>query len=249
MPIPLRFLPTMLLKITDNHWRKSCEQDDTSMSSTMTVERPSSTKQGQSTIDDNATTTSRRSVRFCMEKNEYFSNNVICEEDLRELWYRSSECSHFRSYTAYVAKEIVKAEARSRAPLSYERVMTHTYLCCVKAKSEQGNVLTADEFEHLVRWTELAAIRFGLEKWSIPSIADDRFYRRRSVIDMVMEAQKLCQDDLVSMDECVADSCARRSRPMRLFARILAEAQAVAVRNDLYKENENVGQRRRRPRL
>jgi hypothetical protein len=233
MPIPSRFLPTMLLKITDTHWGKSCEQDDTSVSSTITVEGRSSTKQEEWTTDDDATTTSRRRVRFCMAKNESFSNNVMCEEDLRELWYKSSDFKHFRSFTSHVAKEITKAEARIRAPFSFERVMTHTYLACIKATSEQGNVLTADEFEHLVRWAEVASSRFGMEKWSIRSIAHDRSYRRSLIRDMVMEAQNHCQGDFVNMDLYVADSCAAISRPMRLFSRTLAEAQAVAIRNDI----------------
>jgi hypothetical protein len=233
MPIPSRFLPTMLLKITDTHRRKSCEQDDTSTSSTMTVERLSSTKQEEFTTDDDATARRRRSVSFCMAKNEYFSNNVMCEEDLRELWYKSSDFNHFRAFTRHVADEIAKVEARSRAPCSYERVMTNTYLACIRATSEQGNVLTADEFKQLVRWAEVNTVRVGMEKWSIRSIAKDRSYRKSLMRAMVMETQKQCQDDFVSMDFNVADSCAAISRPLILFSRTLAEAQAVAVRNDL----------------
>jgi hypothetical protein len=234
MPISRRFLPTMLLKITDTHWGKSREQDDTSVSSTVTVEGPSPTKQEEWTTDDDTTTSSRRGVSFCMAKNESFSNNVMCEEDLRDLWYNSSDFKHFRSFTRHVAKEITKAEARSMAPLSFERVMTHTYLACIRATSEQGNVLTTDEFEQLVRWANVASGRFGMEKWSIRSIAHDRSYRRSLITDMVMEAQNHCQNDFVSMDLNFADSCAAISRPMRLFSRTLAQAQAVAIRrNDL----------------
>jgi hypothetical protein len=238
MPIPRRFLPAMLLKITDTHRGKSCEQDDTSVASTVTVEQEEWT-----TDDDDAiTSSSRRSVRFCMAKNESFSNNIMCEEDVFELWYKSSDFKHFRSFTSHMAKEITKLEARSRAPKGFERVMTHTYLACIKATSEQGNVLTADEFEHLVRWAK--ASRFGMEKWSIRPIAHDRSYRKSLIRDMVMEAQNHCQDDFVSMDLNVADSCADISRPLRLFSRTLAEAQAAAIRNDLSLEDENEGRLR-----
>jgi hypothetical protein len=231
MPISRRYLPAMFMQITDNH---RCEQDDASVSSTMTVERRSSMKQEESTNDDAATSSgSRRSVHFCMAKNESFSNNAMCKEDLKELWYRNSEFKHFRAYTMYVAKEITKAEAFSKAPLSYERVMTHTYRACCKAMSDQDKVLTTDEFKHLVRWAEVATSRLGLEKWSIRSVGHDRSFRRSLMTDMVLEAQSNYQDDFVSMDDYVAESCANISRPMRLFARTLAEAQAVAARNDL----------------
>jgi hypothetical protein len=228
----------MILKITDTHrGGKSCDEDDTSMASTISVEGESSTKEEEEWTtddddDDDATnSSSRRSVRFCTAKNESFSNTVICEEDVFELWYKSSDLRHFRSFTSQMAKEINKAEERSRVPLSFEQVMTHTYLACVKATSEQGNVLTADEFEHLVRWAN--ASRFGMEKWSIRPIAHDRSYRKSLIRDMVMEAQNHCQCDFFSMDLNVADSCADISRPLRLFSRTLAEAQAAAIRNDL----------------
>jgi hypothetical protein len=224
----------MVVQITDNHLRESYEQDDASMSSTMTVDRQSSTtKQEEPTSDYDATTSSRRSVSFCMEKNESFSNNAMCKEDLRELWYEKSEFKRIRNFAMYVAKEISKSEALCKAPFSYERVLVQTYLSCCKATSEQGNVLTADEFKHLVRWAEVAKSRLGLEKWSIRSIKHDRSYRRSMMMDMVMEAQNNYQDDVVRMDVYVADSCAAISRPMRLFSRTLAEAQAVAAHNDL----------------
>jgi hypothetical protein len=233
MPITRRYIPTVVcLQITDNHKRKSYEQDDASTSSTITVDsRSFTTKQEESTTDYDATSR-RRNIRFCMAKNESFSNNVMCKEDLKELWYENSEFKHFRHFTMYVAKEITKVEARSKATLSYERVMARTYLSCCKATSEQGNVLTAVEFNHLVRWAEVATSRLGLEKWCIRSIAHDRSYRRSLMMEMVSEAQNTYQDDLVSLDDYVAASCAAISRPMRLFSRTLAQAQKVAARND-----------------
>jgi hypothetical protein len=232
MPITRRYLPTMVLQITDNNKRKSCEQDDASTSSTITVDgRSFATKQEVSTTDYDATIR-RRNVRFCMSQNESFSNNVMCKEDLKELWYENSEFKHFRNFTMYVAKEVTKVEARSKAPLSYARVMARTYRSCCKATSEQGNVLTADEFNHLVRWAEVATSRLGLEKWCIRSIAHDRSYRRSLMMEMVSEAQNTYQDDFVSMDDYIATSCTAISRPMRLFSRTLAQAQAVAAHKD-----------------
>jgi hypothetical protein len=234
MPMPSRHLSTMFMEI-NNHQPKSCEQDDASASSTMTVEVRSSTKQEDSSNDNDAANTNkttRRSVRFCLSKNESFSNTFMCKEDLLELWYTISEFKHFRSFTMYAAKEITKVEARNKSPLSYERVMTHTYLACCKATSEQGNVLTADEFKHLVRWAEIATSRLGLEKWSIQSLGQDRSYRRSLMMDMVLEAQNTHRDNF-NMEYFVADCCTTISRPMRLFSRTLAEAQLVAARNYL----------------
>jgi hypothetical protein len=234
MPISRRSIPTVVFQITDKHKRKSCGQDDSSLSSTVTVDsRPFNTKQEESTTDYDAATSIRQNVSFCMSKNESFSNNVMCKEDLKELWYENSEFKYFRNFTMYAAKEITKVEARSKAPLSYERVMVHTYLSCCKATSEQSDVLTADEFESLVRWAKVATNRLGLEKWCIRSIAHDRSYRRSLMMEMVSEAQSTYQDDLVSMDDYVATSCAAISRPMRLFSRTLAQARGVAARNDL----------------
>jgi hypothetical protein len=243
MPMTRRDLPTMLLQVPDKkHRRTGCEQDDASTSSTLTVEKESCTKQEEeSASDDEATTSSRRSVSFGLAKNEYFSNDVMCKEDLMELWYDSLEYKHFRSSTMHVAKEITKAESKNKAPFSYERVMSNTYLACSKAASDQGSVLTTDDFKHLVRWAEVAASRLGLEKWSIRSVGNDRSFRRSLMLDMVAEAQSNHQDDFVTLECYLATSCATVSRPMRLFSRTLAEAQAVAARNFLSKEIENEG--------
>jgi hypothetical protein len=72
-----------------------------------------------------------------------------------------------------------------------------------------------------------------MEKWSIRSIAHDRSYRRSLMMEMVSEAQSTYQDDFVTIDDYIATSCAAISRPMRLFSRTLAQARAVAARNDL----------------
>jgi hypothetical protein len=239
-----RDLPTMLLQVPDSKHQRitCCEQDDSSTSSTVTVEKPSSAKQAEeSSTDDEAKRSSRRSVSFCLEKNEYFSNNAMYREDLFELWFDSLEYKHFRSSTMYVSKEITKAESKNMAPFSYERVMSNTYLACSKATSDQGNVLTADEFKHLVRWAEVATSRLGLEKWSVRSVGNDRSFRRCLMLDMVVEAQNNHRDEFVTLEDYLATSCATVSRPMRLFSRTLAEAQAVAARNMLSKEIENEG--------
>jgi hypothetical protein len=236
MTMSLRYLPTMLLQIPDDRRRTSCEQDDASTSSTMTVERQASTKQEESNTDDNST---KRSVRFCMAKNESYSNNGMCKEDLSELWYDNTEYKHFRNSAMYTAKEIVKVEARNKAPFSYERVMSHAYLACCKATSDEGNVLTEDEFKHLVRWAEVATNRLGLEKWSIRSVGHDRSFRRSLIKDMVYEAQNNYQADNISLDYYISEASANISRPMRLYARTLAEAQAAAAqKQELSQENE-----------
>jgi hypothetical protein len=221
-------LPTMLLQPFKGP--KICEQDDASTSSTLTVERLNSKQQQQQAP---APTRPSRSVRFCLSKNESFSNEIICKEDLKEMWYAPADYKHFRVATMYVAKEITKAEARNKAPFSYERVMTHTYLQCCRATSDDAIVLTALDFKHLVRWAEVATTRLGLEKWSIRSVGHDRSFRRALMVDLVLESQNNYQDDFVAMDDYVGDSLARISRPMRLFSRTLAEAQAVAGQNDL----------------
>lgn len=238
MPMTRRGLPTMLLQIpaSKKHRRTSREQDDSSTSSTLTVEKQSCTKQEESTADNDATSSSRRSVSFCLAKNESFPNDVMCQEDVVELWYDNLEYKHFRASTMYTAKEVAKAESKNKAPFGYERVMANTYLACCKATTDQGDVLAADEFKHLVRWAEVATSRLGLEKWSIHSVGNDRSFRRSLMLDMVVEAQNNHQGDFITLEYYLADSCDTVSRPMRLFSRTLAEAQAVAARNALSKE-------------
>jgi hypothetical protein len=223
-------LATMLLQIPRNPVIDYYDQDEASMSSTVTVDRSTSLDvKASSIIAQKQPTTARKQVRFCLAKNESNFNLVQFKEETKETWYEAADYRLFKNCAFHMAKEITKAEEKNRAPYSYSRVMTNTYLQCCKADSDFANVLTPDEAKHLTRWAEVATSRLGLEKWSIHPIGTDKNYRRSILLDLIMDAQDRPYEHDSERAAYIADSCQRVSRPLRLFARTLAEAQATAA--------------------
>jgi hypothetical protein len=213
-----------------------CE-DDASVSSTLTVERLAHKQLLEQDDDQSLSSASShsfssvKSVRFNSDDNQEYENKDICKEDTEDLWYSNADYKRFKSHTHALAKEVLKSEARNRAPFSYERVMLRTYeVCSGHINEPQGSVLTSDERRHMVRWAEVATSRLGLEKWAIKSLGRERAIRRVELVDIVLDFQSIGNMD--GLDECIREHCERISRPSRLFAREVALAQAAVIEKD-----------------
>lgn len=221
-------------------------EDDASLSSTLTVDRiPQKQLQSVLVEDDDdrsvATTVSTssssssassgKSVRFNLADNAAYDNAQLCKEECADLWCSASDYKHFRAHTMALAREITKAEARNRAPYSYERVLLRTYdVCCsshTMSPESTSSPLSSDERKHLNRWAEVAPTRLGLEKWAVKPIGRDRSVRRSEIVDAVLDLQDTMKGD--DIDELIRCHSERLSRPSKLFARCTAEAQAAVL--------------------
>lgn len=208
------------------------EDDERSVASTV------STASSYSTVSDNSTS---KGVRFNLSENKEYHNTQVYSDECAEQWYSALDYKRFRAHTSSLAKEVAKAEARNRAPFSYQRVMVRTYEVCTSAVFEpKGSILTVDERKHMNRWAEIAPSRLGLEKWAIKSIGQDRSVRRNEIVDVVLDMQEsFVGQDVADCDVLIQQACERVSRPSRLFARTVADAQAVALdRGSYYKVAE-----------
>jgi hypothetical protein len=203
------------------------DSDDISLSSTITVDRD--TKKELHSEDSSP---GKKRVTFDMKHNKEYNNVNCCKEDYKDLWYTRLEYRQFKVATYYMAKEIAKSEASNKAPFSYHRIMTRTYqVCCEAVEERDTSLLSYHERRHLTRWAEVATSRLGLERWSVKSIQADKSDRRKELVELVMDLQNLPlpEDESMPRDEFIRQSCERLTRPSRLFARCLAEAQASAA--------------------
>jgi hypothetical protein len=212
-------------------------------SSTLTVEKQKKQLHQQDEDDQSvastvtsSTSSSCKSVCFDMDSSTYYENKQICFGDCKDLWYTASEMKSFKHHTMVLAKEVQKAEARNRAPFSYHRVVLRTYEVCMEACSESfASFLSADERKHLRRWAEVAPSRLGLEKWAIRPIGRDRSVRRADIVDVVLDIQQTV--NACDLDEIIRQQAETISRPSRLFARYVAQANAEAMLSEIH-ENE-----------
>jgi hypothetical protein len=206
--------------------------DDASMSSTVSVDRE--TKKELST-------SSGKRVTFNMPLNEMHDNEVICKEDCLNLWYLSSDYKNFKRSTYSAAKAIIQAESSNFAPSSYQRVLEHTHQLCRKAVSEYDeyqNLSTADDRRHLNRWAEeVAPCRVGMETWAVRCLARSKSMRRIEIVDIVLLIQDAAHGKKqTDTQEVTRKNCESISRPSRLFAVTLAQAQAAALLKEESKE-------------
>ena len=83
----------------------------------------------------------------------------------------------------------------------------------------------------LSQWMSIANDRWGLERPSVRQVHFDRSCRRKTMLKQVLQVQNMVQHlqaDAVK-ETCVAKAARAISRPSRLFARVLAQAQETAL--------------------
>lgn len=217
------------------------EQDDESISSTLTVERLNCAKQYQDAQEFTSQQQGRKQgkhVSFNMSANVEYPNKAMTADECKDLWYRVKDYKVFRAVALDSAQQIIRIEARNRAPYSYQRVMEMTYGACCQAYDDNDQVVPPSELVHLQRWLEVATSRCGLEKWAIRRIGRDKSHRRDEIADTVLQLQKVCNNEKnCHSDEFIRSSSAAISRPSRLFARIMAQALAAAIQKEDQQEN------------
>ena len=197
------------------------DHDDNSVTSTISVD-------GKTEIRL-VTRNERKRVHFDISSNKEHENNTICKEDARQLWYKPAEYKLFRQSTMAAIKALAQTEAKNKAPFSYERVLERTYELCKKVKNESrdsySTLSTVRERRHLERWAQVAPHRIGLDKWALRSMAKDKSRRRIEIVDVVIDMQECKPEPSSSRDEAIRRACLEVSRPSRMFAAAMAQAQ------------------------
>ena len=192
-----------------------------SQTSTFTVDSPTKSKSSSSP---------RRRVQFDTSMNVYHKNTVMDREAVRDLWSTGAEMKQFKAQTAFLAKEINRAEKANVAPFSYQRVVLGAYDACCRMQTEiTTSPLTETERKHFNKWMEVSISRIGLERICIREMAQDKYARRAHVVDAVLEVQENLLPGIRDGDELMREASQSISRASRLFARELAHAQAASL--------------------
>jgi hypothetical protein len=222
----------MIFTREQTHQQQNNFEDDASLSSTVVVDRAH--KQIWVGRDARATSASpssgKKSVHFNLADNEEYENHEMSSEDCQDLWYDEYDYAHFRSYTRTMALDIVKTEAKTKAPFSYERVFERAYqVCCAATTEEEDSPLSVADQKQINRWAIFAPNRHGLEKIVVQKISRDRKVRRALQVDTVMDLQDQAWRKDVNLDESIRAESQRVTLPSRLFARCVAESLAAAL--------------------
>lgn len=188
-------------------------------------------------------------VRFNEESNHLYETAPRDSELYQELWYSVAQLNRFKKEVARHVKDINKVEKSHQDPCSFRQVFISAYSACCALTTERTTTIAADDDDtdaasgadlllgdaqrqhSLAMWMGIAQDRWGLERAIVKPIYHDKTYRKKAMVRMVTEMQDMsARLGLPVRGETLQKACASMSRPSELFARILAEAQAAALR-------------------
>ena len=197
------------------------DMSTTSLHSTVTVDGKPAKKEGSA---------NRRKVRFDESRNKSYYNTKVSKEERQDLWCSRSELKRCKAMTISTARAVGRSEqCNIFSSFSYKNVLLVAYDACCQTLSERSSSpLTATESKHLQIMTQVSLDRIGLENLCIDEIRQDKQARRMHVVDAVIELQDRLPSDYVGRDEEIRELSQSISRAPRLFARVLAQAQAEA---------------------
>jgi len=238
-----------LLKNVDELLMESCDidRDDCSVTSTTlscsSLESSYSCETSLSLIDSSGNR--RRKVSFDMSQTQLHRSPHGDKDDIKDLWYKAPDFQRFRTHTSALAKYVRNSDEkhsyRDCTRVSYEAAVLRAYDVCRSVVVEPTEDCGAnccpvdlDLTWAITQWIQRTPGRVGLEQRIVKDLGREEGYRRSEIVDTVLAMQELgggdSKDDLT--DECIRRSSEHISRPSRLFARCLAEAQAAAVYPD-----------------
>jgi hypothetical protein len=199
----------------------------------------------------------KKSIRFDEDRDISYKNTQMCREDCKLLWCSVQEFQRMKAATAGLARQVARYEEMDTSQHSYRRVMERTYEACCQTSiinmnnepvndddddddgSTVDNILTAGGEQELEKWMECATTRLGLEKRAVRLIAQDRYARRKKITKTVLRLQDTCVSSSTTTTtpvtpegkaELLRAASQAISRPSRLFAEVMARAQAASCR-------------------
>jgi hypothetical protein len=209
----------------------------------------------KSSLSTTRTTIRKSMVRFDVALNKEYENTEMCFEECRFLWYSSRQLQTFKDSNYAHAEDIIQSEkAMASSPLSYKRLLRLTYKACCHCQENDEDIEEADEdgnsivvsltpsqqeaLELLLGHNDLALCRLGMDRMIVRSIARDMHLRRKEMQRFIYQLQEMKMTTSNSSDdkddkklllaEMIRSRCQALSRPARLYARHLAQAQAAS---------------------
>jgi len=215
----------------------------TSMNSTMTAV-PQDDEPKTATTTRHSSFPLKRKVRFDTFATRH-DNTLYSTRDIPDLWlaldkYKDYKQEIVQSVLDLWAHEDLLEEEREAAEReqqgndddddimpSYLNVLEQVYDACGRARTEQEmDEALADQLRQVFDYDAYLQC-VGLEKHAMEHMVDDKLKRRKALYATVRQLQDTRAEEL-SDDELLQQlqrQCSEQTRPQRLFARYLAEAQ------------------------
>ena len=176
----------------------------------------------------------KRKVRFEEDSNSYHENTMLCMQDTQELWYTQDDLRIFKKEAGRFVKDLVLVEKAQDETMTFRKVFQQVYDACCDSTVEENSshLIVGDAQLHMLAlWMSIAEDRWGLERPSVRQVHFDRSCRRKTIKVQVLQVQSMVQhlESRQVKAECLCKAAQAISRPSRLFARLLAQAQESAL--------------------
>lgn len=213
MPVLQHRLP---ISIINNNTIKRAD-DETSVCSTLTVERLNETKVSRRT-------STVRSVKFDFSKTlEYEAGKPIYEDNIDEMWYATEEYKQFKKSFITLAKQFQSYDRTISDPQSFKTVLVKAFKACDNATEDPHSCRLPKADERALRSWLSKGSRRGVERISVLSIFADKSARRKKISAAVLNAQDESKNmHYETAAECIREAAVQISCCSRQFAWRLA---------------------------
>ena len=154
----------------------------------------------------------------------------------KDLWFQPDELNQMKrsaaKHAGRIRGEIKRGKIQgNEIPVSYEKVLLRIYRSCLEGQRHSF----ADQ-EKLEHWVSLGHARRGLERYVVDVIAQERSERRFQLQRSIFFVQEKCRNQgLSEVQEAglIRLASEKLSKPSVAFAKVLAEADAIAAGSNL----------------
>lgn len=162
-------------------------------------------------------------------------SSEMTESEKNDVWWQASDYTCFTREIGEIARKNFHQGTAGRSS-SYSETLKRTYqACCSKPKHTTYKAIIGNTTrKQLEQWTSTSVSSRGLEYVSVPFLVAARRRNRESCVPTLVALQNKMHETKVYDVKMMADTlCAfseRKSQSARLFAHVMGEADAAAVR-------------------
>jgi hypothetical protein len=154
-------------------------------------------------------------------------SSELKEEEKQQRWWQSKDYDRFLGHSQLLATETRRRE--NGDPLGYTNTLLNAYNGCINADGP-----TTEQRHYMAQWTNVAFSRRGLERFCVPKLAHIRQTKKSVNLQavVILSKQQRMSSKMTSDEraDCIFKLSEKLSRPARLFAAVVGEADEFAAR-------------------
>ena len=186
----------------------------------------------------------RKRVRFSATNSvQLIENRADLDiETVHNMHWSRFELKNFKKHAEYVSMCAFDDEilVSSSGLPTYSLAMWEAYQSCTRTIVVPRHQVPTRKVANLEHWVDQHTTRRGLERWIVPAFHDEMSIRQQKAVQSVLKMQSKCEGVVSLRDkfDVIAKIYEQYSKPSKLFAKLMGDADAAACQSDA-EENYN----------